>query len=73
MAYVYHYSILLSGFTAQRKILCALPLYAPLSSNLHILFFFKDFIYLFMKDKEREREREAETQEEGEGGSMQGA
>ena len=32
--------------------------------------FFKDFIYLFMR--EREREREAETQAEGEAGSMQG-
>ena len=37
------------------------------------LFFFKDFIYLFMRDTEREREREAETQAEGEAGSMQGA
>ena len=37
--------------------------------------FFKDFIYLFMRDTEREggREREAETQAEGEAGSMQGA
>ena len=36
-------------------------------------FFFKDFIYLFMRDtqREREREREAETQAEGEAGSMQ--
>ena len=34
-------------------------------------FFFKDFIYLFMRDTERERE--AETQAEGEAGSMQGA
>ena len=33
------------------------------------LYFFEDFIYLFM----REREREAETQAEGEAGSMQGA
>ena len=33
------------------------------------LFFFKDFIYLFMRDTERE----AETQAEGEAGSMQGA
>ena len=31
--------------------------------------FFKDFIYLFMRDMERE----AETQAEGEAGSMQGA
>ena len=31
--------------------------------------FFKDFIYLFMRDTERE----AETQAEGEAGSMQGA
>ena len=35
------------------------------------LFFFKDFIYLFMRDTERKRE--AETQAEGEAGSMQGA
>lgn len=35
------------------------------------MYFFKDFIYLFMRD--REREREAETQAEGEAGSMQGA
>ena len=33
------------------------------------LFFFKDFIYLFMRDTERE----AETQAEGEAGSMQEA
>ena len=33
-------------------------------------FFFKDFIYLFMKNTER---RERETQAEGEEGSMQGA
>ena len=35
------------------------------------LFFFKDFIDLFMRDTERERQ--AETQAEGEAGSMQGA
>ena len=34
----------------------------------YFLFFFKDFIYLFMRDTERE----AETQAEGEEGSMQG-
>ena len=34
-------------------------------------FFFKDFIYLFMRDAEGERQ--AETQAEGEAGSMQGA
>ena len=33
------------------------------------LVFFKDFIYLFMRD----REREAEKQAEGEVGSIQGA
>ena len=33
------------------------------------LFFFKDFIYLFMRD----RRREAVTQAEGEAGSPQGA
>ena len=33
-------------------------------------FFFKDFIYLFMRDTERERE--AETHVEGEASSMQG-
>ena len=33
------------------------------------LFFFKDFIYLFMRDTYREREREREREE----GSMQGA
>ena len=31
--------------------------------------FFKDFMYLFMRN--RERKREAETQAEGEAGSMQ--
>ena len=40
------------------------------------LFFFKDCIYLLIRDTERERERErerqAETQGEGEAGSMQG-
>ena len=35
------------------------------------IFFFKDFIYLFMRDTQRERE--AETQAEGEAGPMQGA
>ena len=39
-------------------------------------FFFKDFIYLFMRDtqreRERERERESETQAKEEAGSMQG-
>ena len=34
-----------------------------------LIFFFKDFIYLLMRD----REREAETQAEGEAGSTQGA
>ena len=34
-----------------------------------LFFFFKDFIYLFMRDTERE----AETQAEGEADSMQGA
>ena len=34
-----------------------------------LFFFFKDFIYLFMRDTERE----AETLAEGEAGSMQGA
>ena len=33
------------------------------------IIFFKDFIYLFMRDTERE----AETQAKGEAGSMQGA
>ena len=38
---------------------------------LRFLFlFFKDFIYLCMRDTEKERE--AETQAEGEAGSMQG-
>ena len=46
---------------------------------MYVDFFFKDFIYLFMRDterqtqREREREREAETQAEGEAGSTQGA
>ena len=39
--------------------------------SLSLSFFFKDFIYLFMRDREREG-RQAETQEEGEAGSMQG-
>ena len=34
-------------------------------------YFFKDFIYLFMRI--HREEREAETQAEGEAGSMQGA
>ena len=33
--------------------------------------FFKDFIYLFMRDTQRERE--VKTQAEGEVGSMEGA
>ena len=40
-----------------------------LSSILQLFFFFKDFIYLFMRDTQRE----AETQAEGEGGSLWGA
>ena len=39
---------------------------------VNVFLFFKDFIYLFMRNRER-REREAETQAEGEEGSMQGA
>ena len=37
--------------------------------------FFKDFIYLFMRDRETHTQRGwgAETQAEGEAGSMQGA
>ena len=35
-----------------------------------LLFFFKDFIYLFMRDTHTHTE--AETQAEGEAGSMQG-
>ena len=42
----------------------------PESKGYSIFLFFKDFIYLFMR--EREREREAETHAEGEAGSMQG-
>ena len=38
-------------------------------NKLDLFFFFKDFIYLFMRDTERERE--AETWAEGEVGSMQ--
>ena len=34
-----------------------------------LYYFFKDFIYLFMRDTERE----AETQAEGEAGPLQGA
>ena len=37
-------------------------------AHLEVLNFFKDLIYLFMRN--REREREAETQAEGEAGSM---
>ena len=36
-----------------------------------LIFFFKDFLYLFMRDPGREKEREAETQAEGEAGSTQ--
>ena len=39
------------------------------SGTVLITFFFKDFIYSFMRDTERE----AETQAEGDAGSMQGA
>ena len=34
--------------------------------------FFKDFVYLFMRDTHTHTEREAETQAEGEAGSVQG-
>ena len=43
--------------------------YVSTCNELYNLIFFKDFIYLFMRDTERE----AETQAEGEAGSMQGA
>ena len=39
------------------------------SFKYHVFFFFKDFIYLLMRDTERG----AETQAEGEAGSMQEA
>ena len=39
------------------------------TNSLFFLRFFKNFIYLFMRDTERK----AETQAEGEAGSMQGA
>ena len=42
-----------------------LPLHIPTP----FIYFFKDFIYLFMRDTERE----AETQAEGEAGPMQRA
>ena len=42
-----------------------------ISKDIFIFYFFKDFIYLFMRDTERERE--VETQAEEEAGSMQGA
>ena len=32
-----------------------------------VLYFFKDFIYLFMRQRERERERERERQRQAEG------
>ena len=35
--------------------------------------FFKDFIFLFMRDTHTHTHREAETQAEGEAGFMQGA
>ena len=38
---------------------------------VYLFIYFKDFIYLFMRD--RETHREAETQAEGEASSMQGA
>ena len=37
------------------------------------VYFFKDFIYLLMRDTQKEREREAEAQAEGGAGSTQGA
>ena len=41
----------------------------------YLFIYFKDFIYLFIRDtqRERERERKRERQAEGEAGSMQGA
>ena len=43
--------------------------YAHRDTYIGLFIYFKDFIYLFMRDTERE----AETQAEGEAGSMQGA
>ena len=41
-------------------------MYHNFKGNVFVLFCFKDFIYLFMRDRERD------TQAEGEAGSMQG-
>ena len=71
-------SLLCSGLTAPGELswwlclhmLCACPTPRPVTSLFSLIaFFFKDFIYLFMRDTERE----TETQAEGEAGSMQGA
>ena len=52
-----------------RKIESEVWYYIEFTLSTFVFFFFKDFIYLSMRDREREGEREAER----EVGSMQGA
>ena len=49
-------------------LMCGARSKVKMGDTLFIFIFFKDFIYLFMRDTERD----AETQAEGEAGSMQG-
>ena len=64
------YSIMVTHFLQSFQELKSLHINKDSRGQL-LMFFFNDFIYLFLRD--REREREAETQAEGEAGSMQGA
>ena len=64
-----HLIKLVNFYCFTKDIIKGTGLFFFLSSSF---FFFKDFMYLFMRNRER-REREAETQAEGESGSMQGA
>ena len=55
-----------------KHLFTSLPKWSPsILEKVLFIFFFKDFIYLFMIVTKRERE--AETQAEGEAGSMKGA
>ena len=56
--------------TLNLKVVSSIPTLSVQITKNKVNLFFKDFIYLFMRDTDTERG--AETQGEGEAGSMQG-
>ena len=65
---IFNYMEMPHHLKSKLYMVCFLIFLKSESLSQPIFFFFKDFIYLFMRDTERE----AETQAEGEAGSMQG-